>query len=86
MAFGFTCDINSSVGCFSSLGFMPFKGSSDCFQDCVHRDVWGTLKIKLLDTTFWASYSNNPDRYGERLRNKLNLFEYDFVVMPLFGE
>jgi hypothetical protein len=26
----------------------------------------------------------DPERYVERFRNKINLLEYDFVVMPMF--
>jgi hypothetical protein len=66
------------------LVFLPSKPSSDCFQDCLHRNVWGTTKIKLLDTSFWDILSDSPERYGSRFQKKLNLLDYDFIVMPMF--
>jgi hypothetical protein len=56
----------------------------DCFLDCTERKIWGHLKIQLLDTGFWAVLSENPERFVERFRTRVNLLEYDFVVMPIF--
>lgn len=42
------------------------------------------MKIQLLDTTFWPQLSEDPERFGERYRTRVNLLEYDFVVMPIF--
>jgi hypothetical protein len=83
MAVGFACDLRSSVGAFSFV-FPPSKGSSDCFQDGVRRNVWGAMKIKLLDTSFWGILSDSPEKYGDRFQKKLNLLDYNFVVMPMF--
>ena len=56
----------------------------DCYQDCDKSHVWGSATIKLLDTSFWQKLTENPDDFHERYRRKLNLLEYDFVVMPMF--
>jgi len=64
--------------------YPPSKGSSDCFQDCVSRNVWGAMKIKLLDTSFWGILPDSPEKYGDRFQKKLNLLDYNFVVMPMF--
>lgn len=75
------------------LLFVPFsvvvslsKWNSDWFRNCFSKNVWGNLKIHLLDTTFWTQLSVEPERYGERFRTKLGLLEYDYVVMPMFSE
>jgi hypothetical protein len=56
----------------------------DSFHDCAHRNIWGNMKIQLLDTTFWPHLTEDPERFGERYRTRVNLLEYDFVVMPIF--
>jgi hypothetical protein len=57
----------------------------DSIRDCTQRNIWGNLKIKLLDTPFWSQLSEDPDRFGERWRTRVNLLEHDFVVMPIFA-
>jgi len=57
----------------------------DCYQNLVKKNIWGDLKIKLLDTIFWTKLSDDPNRYNEKFRGKMNLLEYDYVVMPMFG-
>lgn len=56
----------------------------ECFRECLKKNVWGTDKIQLLDTTFWSRLSLDPERFVERFRRKVNLLECDFVVMPMF--
>jgi hypothetical protein len=49
------------------------------------KNIWGNLKITLLDTTFWPTMSNDPNKYHDRYRAKVDLLSHDFVVMPMFG-
>ena len=42
--------------------------------------------MKLLDTIVWTKMSDDPDAYNERIRSRINLVEYDFVVMLMFQE
>jgi hypothetical protein len=58
----------------------------DCHQDCLRRNIWGNLKIKLLDPTFWQCLSKTPEKYGDRFQKKLNLLDFDFAVMPICDE
>jgi hypothetical protein len=75
-----------------SLMFGPFFFCSvstlikhrDSFRDCAQRNIWGNLKIQMLDTPFWSQLTEDPDRFGERFRTRVNLLEHDFVVMPMF--
>lgn len=60
------------------------KRNRDSFDDCVKKNVWGDLKILLLDTIFWATLSVNPEKYNEKYRSRVKLLECDFVVMPMF--
>ena len=56
----------------------------DSFHDCTRRNIWGNMKIQLLDTTFWPHLTEDIERFVERYRTRVNLLEYDFVVMPIF--
>jgi hypothetical protein len=58
----------------------------DSFRDCAQRNIWGNLKIQLLDTAFWAQLSEDAEMFVERYRARVNLLEYDFVLMPIFEE
>jgi hypothetical protein len=58
----------------------------DFYQNAASENIWGNVKIKLLDTIFWTKLSATPDGYNEKYRKKTNLIDYDFVVMPMFGE
>ena len=53
---------------------------------CPVENIWGNVKIKLLDTIFWTKLSATPDGYNEKYRKKTNLIDYDFVIMPMFRE
>jgi hypothetical protein len=64
--------------------FLLSKSGSDCFEDCLSRNVWGVMKIKLLDTSFWGLLSKTPENFGAKYQKKLNLLDYDFLVMPMF--
>jgi hypothetical protein len=68
-----------------SFGISLSEGNRDWFQDCSRQNIWGNLKIQLLDTFFWAHVSQDPERYGERLMSNLSLLEYDFLLMPMFN-
>jgi hypothetical protein len=48
------------------------------------RNIWGNRKIKLLDTTFWQTLTDDPARYRDGFRDKNNLLECDFAVIPMF--
>lgn len=53
------------------------------FEHYSSQNIWGKLKIVVLDTSFWTLNSKEPERYREGYRKKLNIMEYDFVVMPM---
>lgn len=55
------------------------------YSDFLKRNVWGEVKVELLDTTFWESLSRNPSKYSEKQRKKQGLVECDFAIMPMFG-
>ena len=83
MAFGFTYYPCSPV--CSLLNFFYLSDlSRHWFRHFASQNIWGELKILLLDTTFWSQLSSDPDRYGEKFRQKLNLLDNDFVIMPMF--
>ena len=56
----------------------------DSFRECEKRNLWGNLKIQLLDTPFWPLVTEYPERFTEKYRSRVNLLEHDFVVMPMF--
>lgn len=58
----------------------------DGYTKYIESNVSGKLKIFLLDTIFWTMMSDEPDKYNDRYRAKVNLHLYDFVVMPMFGK
>jgi len=58
----------------------------DSYLENSSKNIWGNLKIKLLDTAFWSQLANNPDAYHDRYRAGLNLLGYDLAVMPMFGK
>ena len=37
-----------------------------------------------MDTAFWAKLSRAPKYFNEKYRARVKLFEYDFLVMPMF--
>ena len=37
-----------------------------------------------MDTTFWGKLSRAPKNFNEKYRARVKLFEYDFLVMPMF--
>jgi len=84
MALRLTCDFGSPVSSSFSDETLSEK-RRDCYEDCKRRNIWGSLKILLLDTTFFSKLSKKPEDYNARFRAKVNLLEYDFVVMPMFG-
>ena len=60
------------------------KSNRDSFKDCQGKNVWGGMKIQLLDTVFWSSLSVNPEKYKKKYRNRVKLLECDFAVMPMY--
>jgi hypothetical protein len=42
------------------------------------------MKIQLLDTSFWSRLSEDPEKYGDRFRQNVNILQSDYVVMPMF--
>jgi hypothetical protein len=85
MAVGFTCNIGSSVRAFLIFYFsFEIIIVRDCYRDCASRNLWGNLRIKLFDTTFWQKMSQEPDRYRDGWMTKNNLLECDFAVLPIF--
>jgi hypothetical protein len=85
MALRSTCYARSSV-CLFVLHFSPSDITSDCFLDCQRRNIWGNLKITLLDSAVWSKLSKDPGSFGKRFRSKIKMLEYDFVIMPMFEE
>jgi hypothetical protein len=88
MAHRFACDVVSFV---SSLPLSCCRSEqAACFRDSYqkYRDqqVWGGLKITLLDTRVWQKLSAEPEAYKAKYRRNIDLLSYDFVVMPMFGE
>jgi hypothetical protein len=88
MALRFTCDFHASV---SSIPFFylffnySYDNNSHSFRDCAGRNIWGNMKIKLMDTMFWQQMTEDLEKYHERYRMKQNLVEYDLVVLPMYG-
>jgi hypothetical protein len=35
---------------------------------------------------FWHKLKEEPEEFHERYRGKLDLLEFDFLVMPMFAE
>lgn len=60
------------------------KRNRDCFLECEGKDLWRGLKIQLLDTAFWGKLSRHPKTFNEKYRARVKLFEYDFLVVPMF--
>jgi hypothetical protein len=56
------------------------------FSSYSSKNIWGNLKIKLLDSTFWALITKEPYKFNKKFRDKYKLLEYDFVVVPMHGE
>lgn len=90
MALRCTCDPRSSVCSFLvhfvSLYMIHYEWHRDYFRLYSGRNIWGNLKIKLLDTLIWPQLRDDPDRYDEQYRKKQKLVEYDFLVIPMFEE
>ena len=61
-----------------------YEWNSHWYQDCQEQNIWGNVKICLLDTIFWPKFSTEPENFRERSRRKINLLEYHFAVMPMF--
>jgi hypothetical protein len=60
------------------------KAIRDSFRECLEKNNWADVKIRLLDTVFWATLSKRPEDFTEKYRNKAKLLEVDFAVMPMF--
>jgi hypothetical protein len=84
MAIRFTRHSLSFVSSFDFLKFYPSNDHRDCFQDCARRNIWGGRKIILMDTTFWDKLTTHPDRYRDGFKEKNNLLDCDFAVIPMF--
>jgi len=48
-------------------------------------NIWGNNVIRLLDTTFWTSLSTKPKKFNKKFRERVNLLECDYAVMPMFS-
>ena len=58
--------------------------NSDSFRECSQHNIWGNLKIKLLDTSFWPMLASKPEQYRGRFLTKNSLLDCDFAVIPMF--
>ena len=72
--------------CFSFVIFMIIHHSenSNSFWECSQCSIWGNLKIKLLDTSFWPMLASKPEQYRGRFLTKNSLLDCDFAVIPMF--
>jgi hypothetical protein len=83
VAIGYPYYVLSSVSIFSFL-FVFSEFHRHHFDKFSRQNIWGNCKIRLLDTLFWPIMREDPQRYNERFRAKVDLATYDFVVMPMF--
>ena len=58
--------------------------NSNPFWECSQHNIWGNLKIKLLDTSFWRMLASKPKRYRGRFLTKNSLLDCDFAIIPMF--
>lgn len=73
--------------CFSGLNLLTiFPVARDSYRKYSSKNIWGTLRIRVLDTTFWQKLLVNPEQYHSRVRAKIDLVSCDFAVMPIFGQ
>jgi hypothetical protein len=84
MAVGYPYLLQSTVSYLNKNFHSLSELSRHWFRHYGSLKIWGNTKILLLDTTFWPQLSSNPEKFTEKWRSKIDMVNYDYVVMPMF--